>query len=315
MNCKNLFFGCMLFLCLVFLAGCSKTDTQQYDIPGENDIALASPYPKLEEMVGISPCIFTGTAAGVRYGKHEGSYYPYTFVRFAGIKFIKKSVDVSLGKDGTLEISYMGGMLDDASVLEMSVMPDFKLGKRYLVFLRGGGWRLSPIPGINMGLFELRGRADGDPLVLDANEMPIAGFKEGYRALSTRKLLKDEITQEKQGPSKEKEEEIPIDEAKRLRIVTQKPLDSKKVDELESELKAKEKEMDKEKTDKESDQARQFEQRWSKVLKLSELLNEINSLTKKTQGKYKKFEKLYFVPVPSAKDGKLKPKPIKTKSN
>jgi hypothetical protein len=303
MDYRSLLFKCFSLFFTFVLLGCTAPKTEEREIPTQEDIALASPYPTLEEMVGISPCIFTGTAVGIRYAKHETSHYPYTFVRFAGIEFIKEYANVPLDKDGTLEISYVGGMLDDMSILEISTRPDFECGKRYLVFLRGGGWRLSPIPGINQGLFLLRGRADGDPFVLDISGAPISGFENGYRILSTKKLPEGEAEQRVQDS---REEEVSPEKAREMGIIP-KRMSPEEVEKIESEAKSREEELDKKEIPGEPGQTDRLEHNWSKVTKLSELTSEIKALVEKTRGKYEKFEKVYFVPVPFAEEGKFEP--------
>jgi DNA-binding transcriptional MerR regulator len=311
METQNLFFKYLILLVVLALIGCSEKEVKVQYQPEEKDIALVSPNPPLEEMVGVSPCIFTGTVVGIRYGKHESSYYPYTFVTFKDIKFIKKTDEVPLDKDGTFEISYIGGILDDNSILELSGMPHFDLGNRYLIFLRGGGWRLSPIPGIDKGLFLLRGRVDGDPLLLDPSGTPIYRFENGYRVFSTKK---DSEIEMKERMEDFKTEDMSLERARELGIIQEKPLEPEAVDKIEAEMKEKERELDEKKIVKEADQANQIVIMWPKVMRLSKLTGEVEELSKETQEKYKQFERLFFAPVPFTDRGQFKPVlPSKTK--
>ena len=139
---------------LVALVGCKGSESPQ-EIPSVEDIALAPPFPAFEEMVGISPVIFSGIVSAIHYGEHGHSPYPFTFVTFSGVDFTRKDSEVPLGRDNTLEVSYMGGILDDLTIIETDEFPKFELGERYLIFLRGGGWRLSPIAANTGGVFKL----------------------------------------------------------------------------------------------------------------------------------------------------------------
>ncbi len=289
----------LLVIPMVSLAGCAVKSMERRMPPAPN-IVLAPSQPSLEEIVGISPSIFTGTLVGLRYGYHEstGPNEPYTFVRFGGLEFIRGSDLVPIDKDGTLEISHIGGIRKDMIGLEVSEQPQFELGKRYLVFLRGGGWRLSPIAGGQMGYFQLWGETKGDAYILDPDGTPLVGFENGYRVFAERKSLgsvhvgrMDQV----------EEKEINVEQAKRMRFIPERPLTQQEVDSLEAHEREREKDI--EKFSEEPDQPDLIIQRWEKVMKLSDLKREIKSLVKKTEGKYPEFQKIYLAPVAMPEEG------------
>lgn len=304
MKIQSLFFKHLLLLAaIIALTGCFEKGIRDQYQPDEKDIALVTPYPSLEEMIGVSPCIFTGTVVGIRYGKHKSSFYPYTFVTFKEIRFIKNTNQVSLDKGGTFEISYIGGISDDNTILKVSAMPHFNMGDRYLIFLRGGGWKLSPIPGGDKGYFILSGKAGSDPLLLDPSEIPISRFENGYRILSTKKT--DE-TGKKDRLEDFRTEDISREEAIKLGIATKKTIDTVAVIKLETELMEKEMELDDKDTIKEIDQVNNVVNRWSEIMRLSELVEEIERSAKESQVKYENFERLYLNPVPFKGRGEIK---------
>ena len=282
-----------MLILLVLGAACARTPKQ---IP----IPMAPPQPSLEEIVGISPSIFTGTLVGLRYGYHEstGPNEPYTFVRFGGLEFIRGSDLVPIDKDGTLEISHIGGIRKDMIGLEVSEQPKFELGKRYLVFLRGGGWHLSPVAGGQMGYFQLWGKAKGDAYILDPDGTPLLGFEKGYRVFAERKSL-DDVHVERLDQVEEKE--INVEQAKRMRFIPERPLTQQEVDSLEAYDREREKEI--EKFSEEPDQPDWILQRWEKVMKLSDLKREIKTLVKKAEGKYPEFQQIYLAPVAMPEEG------------
>lgn len=261
---------------------------------------MPSPYPTLDEMVGTSPVIFAGTVVGMRYGRHSESPQPFTFVRFVTIDFLRRDAAISL-EGGALVISYMGGVGNEMHLLDVSTQPHFEMGRRYLVFLRGGRWRLSPIPGGNQGFFELRG-PPSDPFVFDPSGKPIAGFKNGYRVISERN---SGGVQEGDEPLRRSEEEIPLDQARRLGLTSERQLDARELATKEAQDREQEQRRDTIKILPEPDPRSAIEQGWSRVMKLSDIRTEIVALTKSTLGKYPGFERVYL--APASRPGTIRP--------
>jgi hypothetical protein len=262
----------------------------------DGNVAVPPAHPTLEQMVGISPCIFTGTVVSMRYGTHDrvGKDYPYTFVRFAGVEFIRGAKAVPVEPGGTLEISHLGGVGPDLIGLELSIQPEFELGARYLVFLRGGGWRLSPIPGGNAGYYRLSGAAKGDADVLTPAGEPIAGFENGY-PVPARRTQSREVRREVQ------EEAISLEQARAAGIAPDKPLSPEQIEQREAELRKQESREPEPK--REPDSASGFEAQWDRVLRLSKLTQMIERAVARTAGKYPQFERLSLKPVPFPAEG------------
>ena len=89
----------------------------------------------------------------------------------------------------------MGGLHPDFTISEVDEFPRFELGQRYLIFIRGGAWKLSPIAGNSMGVYKLYGSLEDDPFVLTTTNDPIKGIEEGRVVLSNKIPDKEEETQ------------------------------------------------------------------------------------------------------------------------
>jgi hypothetical protein len=276
-------------------------DAQSNLRPSKTTINLSE--PDLETMVGVSPCIFTGMVVGLRFGHHKESKDPFTFVRFGGVEFIRNESNLPLDSDRTLEISYMGGVLENFQRIEISEQPEFKLGGHYLVFLRGGEWRMSPVPGSDRGVFMLRGSMKGDPFVLDIDGNPITSFQNGYPVYAQKQSLE----KRQQDGRDAQEQEIPQEKAKSMKLLSSEKLSVEDVKKKEADLSKKEVE---EKFEKEKDQPKRFSTEYPDALKLSSFVKEIRALTEKSRGKYPAFSQISLTPVPLPSDQKLQ-SPVK----
>lgn len=141
-----------------------------------NDVGARStlpPDPSPLVMVGVSPVIFSGIVTDTHYGFHPGSKMPYTFIKFAAVEYLRKDSGVDTQSGNTVEISVAGGIRENHRILHVDEMPQFVLGERYLVFLRGGPWRFSPITGLHSGVFRLHGRLTDDAMLLNYAGQPL----------------------------------------------------------------------------------------------------------------------------------------------
>lgn len=296
-----LIFGLLIFS----LVGCViiTPEPMPQPQPPPQEVAVPPAFPTLEQMVGISPSIFSGTVVGLRYGRHEESPYPFTFVRFADLRFYRQDTPLPAQEDGTLEISYVGGMDEDNTILEVSRQPEFELGKRYLVFLRGGGWRLSPVPGGNQGVFLLRGASDEEALVLNLQGEPLSGFEGGYPVYSKPAPSVEREREEQEQPLQETE--IDPEEALKLNIRQPEPLNPEEVTKLETEMDEKivSQEQKLEEQVPEPDQPDRYSQLYGDVLTMSAFAEQIKALSERTRGEYSAFERVYFSPVPTSEEG------------
>ncbi|UCF05880.1 MAG: hypothetical protein JSV33_02250 [bacterium] len=309
MHCKRSLIFVVLLIGVAAFMSCNGSGDKRADSDDTptrpEKVVVSSPDPNLEEMVGISPVIFHGTVIGVRFGDHEGTQQPYTFVQFGGVEFLRRDSKPPVDKNGILEISYLGGLLDDGRRLEVSVSPYFEIGKRYLVFLRGGGWRLSPIPGVNKGVFRLIGRIQGDPVVATSGGVPIGEFVEG-RPITARRVS---LAQEENGIERGvRVEEIPPGDEREARIAPRKALGAEEAEKREAAEQAREADTT-ERVVKEDPSDKEYvaglKGRWTKVMRLSELKGTIEELAKRTQGKYPEFERVFSIPVPEARQQNL----------
>ncbi|MCI0443397.1 hypothetical protein L0152_09290 [bacterium] len=298
--------GFTLFAALAVVLGLllqhQVTLDAQSNLPSSG-IALNLSEPDLETMVGVSPCIFTGMVTGLRFGQHKGSKDPFTFVRFGGVEFIRNESNLTLDSDKSIEISYMGGVLENFQRIEISEQPEFKLGGHYLVFVRGGEWRMSPVPGSDRGVFMLKGSMKGDPFVLDIDGNPITSFQNGYPVHAQKQPLE----KRQQDGREAQEQEIAQEKAKSMKILSVEKLSAEEVNKKEEDLRKKEVE---EKLEKENDQPSRFSREYPDALKLSSFVKEIRALTEKSRGKYPAFSRISLTPVPRPSDQKLQ-SPVK----
>ena len=283
----------LFLITVIALLSCNSIDTDKsgtknYKVPSRGDLALAPPFPNFEQLVGISPLIFTGIVSGIRYGSHEQSVYPFTFIKFKGVELIKNKANLGLDKEKSFEISYMGGLHSDLTISEVDEFPKFELGQRYLIFIRGGAWKLSPIAGNTMGVYKLYGSLEDDPLVLTTDNNPIKGIEEGSIVLSNRVSGEEEEIQRNVFEKEIKRED--------------KKLKEEEIERLEKDMRFKEKDISKEK-----DTGNQLQIQFDKVMKLSDLINEIEKVGSSLDlKKYEKFSSVFLVPLKTK--GGLNPK-------
>jgi hypothetical protein len=248
-------------------------------------------------MVGISPVIFTGTVVGVRYATPRGSQYPFTYVRFGGVTFIRRDAPVTTTQ-ASIEIAHAGGVRPDMRAVEVSSQPKFVPGARYLVFIRGGEWRLSPIPGGNMGYFLLRGRAREDPVVADPNSgAPLSGFENGRPTVAPDRL-RDTV----QNPDTNavRRTELTVEEARQLGLIAGERRSAAQIAATDSAMRVAAARLDTAAVSRDADEPRELQRRFAEPLRLSVLRRQILQLREATRGRYPGFERVTLVPRPVA---------------
>ena len=261
------------------------------------EIAIVPHNPSAETMVAVSPVIFTGIVTELRYGHHENSKMPFTFVKFAGINYLRKDSEVKTEKGNTIEISLAGGIRDNLRIMEVDELPKFQLGERYLVFLRGGGWRFSPITAFDAGVFRLHGRLRDDAVILNYRGVPLAGVKDG------RFLTAPRLGDQESAETRVNESPIPPTEEKRLRELSDKVKDKAVQEKTEEALRERERKEIEQYIVKENDQKMSRLSGYGDVMRLSQMKSFIDLSVKATSGKYEAFSTLYLVPVGFSKEG------------
>jgi hypothetical protein len=101
------------------------------------------------EMVKTAEVITVGSVTGVVSRTEDGGKTIRTYVTFEQLDLRKGQVE-----GGKLVLRLDGGDVGDDH-LEVSGMPTFTRGHRYLVFVANNGKSLSPIVGYNQGAFEI----------------------------------------------------------------------------------------------------------------------------------------------------------------
>jgi hypothetical protein len=177
----------------------------------------------------------------------------------------------------------MGGMNDDFTITEVDEFPKFEIGQRYLVFLRGGGWKLSPIAGNTMGVYKLYGNLTEDPYIITLSNIPLRGVEDNRLVFANR------INADTAKSNAAIQKETILDKK------IQQPVNNAQNEKMEKELQFNDKPVNKETGSGDSILAG-----YDKTLKLSELKTLIGA-TKAAldKEKYEKFSKFFFIPVAS----------------
>jgi len=285
--------------CLWASTGCTIMQAQRQRAPTTDDLVVLSPNPGLRDMVGVSPCIFTGTVTGLRFGHHEttGPEFPYTFVRFSGVQLVTTSGQVRRGKDGSLEISYLGGIGEDLHGMIVNPSPKFTLGSRYIVFLRGGGWRTSPLAGADSGYFLLWGDVDDDEsYVLSPAGLPLQKIVDGTPVF-VRPERVDSQPEAEVAP-------LTMEEARQLGLVRETEPTPQEIKAYTERRRQRDAHAQVEaRRARETERSAFFAHQRGKAMTLSEFKKEIEVLLPATRGQYKGFDRLYSTPVPFPEEG------------
>jgi hypothetical protein len=101
------------------------------------------------DLVGKSDLIVTARAVSIHSQWEDGGRTIRTRASFALLSVLK-----GVHALPSLTLRLDGGAVGDARV-QVSGMPRFEVGKRYLLFVRGNGKHISPITGFNQGVFEI----------------------------------------------------------------------------------------------------------------------------------------------------------------
>jgi hypothetical protein len=252
--------------------------------------ALASSPPMVSidatpaTLVAVSPVIFTGIVTGMRYGYHDNTKMPYTFIQFSGVKYLRRDSNVGNPSEGTLEISMAGGIRENLRLLDIDEQPEFNLGERYLIFLRGGSWRLSPIAAFEAGVLRLHGRLADDALILNYSGQPIARVDEWQFSLA-----KEKVANESPGFV---ETELDSRHASSLSSVSGSAPKDK-----QAEKKISEANVASAPSLKEIDNPKGRFAGYESIMRLSELQRFIDQTVQKTAGQYPEFSQVSLTPV------------------
>ncbi len=268
--------------------GCNGGGDQ---FPKISDLAAAPANPNFDELVGVSPVVFTGIVTGIEYGTQSSSAYPFTFVSFSRVEFLREDSQVPM-EDGTLTLSFQGGMLPDHTILGADVLPKLALGEWYLIFLRGGGWRLTPIAAGGRAVFKLHGSLEDDPYVMNMASTPVVGIEKGRLAFAkplaqTQGAKGDDISSRRE--ASEKQASGPARMPRLSKAQIERVEDSMVMAQRSFEDSVRRESLD----------IDPFLAKWGQAMTLSALRKEISSREGLTQDKYSRFSKVYLRPVPT----------------
>jgi hypothetical protein len=114
-----------------------------------------------DQLVGEAEQIFVGTVTTTQSRKKPTGGI-LTEVTFGNLRMVK-------GSDaGTITLEVMGGTVGKET-LQVSGVPVFRMGMRYLVFMAGNGTAIFPVVGGNQGVFQVtQDQASGADVILDA---------------------------------------------------------------------------------------------------------------------------------------------------
>jgi hypothetical protein len=130
----------------------------------------------LSQMCAQADMIFVGAVSEVRSQWADADALRIeTFVTFADLQIL-------LGAPApTITLSFAGGRMGDV-VEAVAEMPAFAVGERVLLFAHEGRY-VSPIVGFHQGCFRVV-ESDGEPVVLNANGLPVRSFEQGRAVVS-----------------------------------------------------------------------------------------------------------------------------------
>jgi len=149
---------------------------------------------RYSEIVKQAEVIAVGTVTKANSRHEEGGKTIRTYVKF-------EKLDLRKGKapGGTFTLQLEGGKVG-ADELRVSFMPQFVVGRRYLVYVRPDNFKaLSPIVGFNQGAFEVKTSQNKQVLVGVANGLELIGIRED-RFLFARKDIKPRVLAPKAVP-------------------------------------------------------------------------------------------------------------------
>ncbi len=131
--------------------------------------ATVVPPMPFSEIVRRSDLIVAGTVTRIESRYEQNRATIRTYVTLEGLQVFK-------GTAGAKLVLRLEGGRIGADVLDVPLMPRFKLGARYLCYVSGNGEKLSPITGFHQGLFEIV-RKGGREVLVNQQGLELIGIR------------------------------------------------------------------------------------------------------------------------------------------
>jgi hypothetical protein len=122
--------------------------------------------------------VFVGTVQETRFQREAGSGLIFTKVRFGELEVLKGRVEGGSGRE-TLSLRLAGGRDRDGTFVQVSGVPRFHTGERYLVFEKQGAGSFCPLVGWDQGCYRLAKGGPRGRVVMDASGTPVVAIRDG----------------------------------------------------------------------------------------------------------------------------------------
>jgi len=123
--------------------------------------------------------IYAGTVRETRSHRDPGSGLVFTDVRFGDLEVLKLGQGAGGRGPGTAVLRVAGGRDIDGTFVQVSGVPRFLKGERYLVFEKQGAGTFCPLVGWEDGCFRLARDGARGRVVLDARDTPVVALRGG----------------------------------------------------------------------------------------------------------------------------------------
>lgn len=122
--------------------------------------------------------VFVGTVLQTRSEREAGTGLVFTEVRFGKLEMLKGAAERGAAR-GTLAIRTAGGRDTDGTFVQVSGIPRFHSGERYLIFEKRDAGRFCPLVGWEQGCYRLARDGARGHVVLDARGAPVVAVRGG----------------------------------------------------------------------------------------------------------------------------------------
>jgi hypothetical protein len=141
------------------------------------------------DLINQSDLIFTGIVESQRCHMNDKNTMIFTDVVLQDVEVICSTEKSFSKRSSTVTLTYAGGKYDGTTV-QVSEMPCFLTGKRYLLFTKDDGEvYANPIIGASQGMFEvITDKSDNMEYILSAGRKTILGMEGSQLVLSSKKV-------------------------------------------------------------------------------------------------------------------------------
>jgi hypothetical protein len=158
--------------------------------------ATTLPPMDLGDLADQAGLIFTGMAVHSEVVLSKDGKFPFTFVTFQVEEALKGGV-----RNGELTLRFHGGLVGDEAVVVVG-MPEFTVGQKYLLFVRGNGTSAFPIIGWRQGQFRFTREPESNKtLLVDSEGTIVLGIEHEKWARDLRPAAKSQHVDKTEPPA------------------------------------------------------------------------------------------------------------------